>query len=146
MDPPTPNCNEALIRRLWDVFAAGHDDPGAAIDPFLGPDYVHRFDTDAQFTRSQYQQAVNVFYRAFPDLHYRIVDLVATGDEVVVRYEATGTHKADFFGFPATGRSVRYGGVYWYKIDGDVIAEDYEFWDGKKFHVQLGLPVPGLGS
>lgn len=139
-----PKGNEDLVRELWGVFAGRHEKPSAEVGRFLSASYVHRFDTQAVFSREQYLQAVDVFYSAFPDLHYVIEELIATDDQVVVRYEATGTHRAEFFGFPATGRAVRYGGVFWYRIEGNLIAEDYEFWDGKGFHAQLGLKIPGL--
>jgi predicted ester cyclase len=66
----------------------------------LAPGYVRRFDTDGVLDRAQCLEAVGVFYRAFPDLIYRIEDLIAEGDRVVVRYVARGTHTGDFFGHP----------------------------------------------
>lgn len=65
----------------------------------------------------------------------------------MVRYHATGTHKADFFGLPATGKSVTYGGVFIYRLADGLIQEDWEHWDGKGFHLQLGLlTVPERGG
>jgi predicted ester cyclase len=43
-----------------------------------------------------------VFLPAFPDLRIAVEGTVAEGDEVVVRWSATGTHLGDGLGFPAT--------------------------------------------
>jgi len=43
---------------------------------------------------------------AFPDLAMTPEDVIDGGDKVVARVRFTGTHKAEFMGMPATGRSV----------------------------------------
>jgi predicted ester cyclase len=47
-----------------------------------------------------------MFYAAFPDIHFRVDDLLAEGDLVAARVTVTGTHQGEFMGIPATGRSV----------------------------------------
>jgi steroid delta-isomerase-like uncharacterized protein len=47
---------------------------------------------------------------AFPDMHWSVEEQIAEGDKVVTRFEWTGTHRAEFFGVPATGRSVKVWG------------------------------------
>ena len=44
---------------------------------------------------------------AFPDMHWSVHEQIAEEDKVVTRFEWTGTHRAEFFGVPATGRSVK---------------------------------------
>src|SRR5262249_31585975 len=44
--------------------------------------------------------------QAFPDLKVNIDSIVAEGDQVVVRWTATGTHQNEFLGTPPTGRKV----------------------------------------
>ena len=43
---------------------------------------------------------------AFPDLRMDPEDVLASGDKVVARVRATGTHEGEFMGMPATGKSV----------------------------------------
>src|SRR5689334_7386316 len=47
---------------------------------------------------------------AFPDIQYKLEDVVAEGDRVFVRWHWTGTHKATFRGpggvYPATGAHI----------------------------------------
>src|SRR5262245_36466934 len=57
------------------------------------------------------ERSHSVFLAAFPDLRLTIEGTVAEGDEVVVRWSATGTHAGDSLGFPATGRNVTFRGM-----------------------------------
>lgn len=47
---------------------------------------------------------MQMYVKAFPDLHFAIDQMIAAGDYVVTRYTATGTHKGDRAGIPPTGR------------------------------------------
>lgn len=48
---------------------------------------------------------------AFPDLHFSVEEQIAEGDKVLTRFEWTGTHRSDFLGIPATGRSEKFWGM-----------------------------------
>jgi len=48
---------------------------------------------------------------AFPDAHIEPAMLVADDEHVCVAYKLTGTHKGDFQGIAATGRSIDVRGV-----------------------------------
>jgi len=63
------------------------------------------------------------FHDAFPDLHITLDDVIAAGDRVAARWTATGTHRGDFAGISATGRSVRWGGIDFYRLDEGMIVE-----------------------
>jgi steroid delta-isomerase-like uncharacterized protein len=56
------------------------------------------------------KDGVMAFFRmylgAFPDLRMNAEDVIASGDKVVARVRATGTHEGDLLGMPATGRQV----------------------------------------
>jgi predicted ester cyclase len=45
--------------------------------------------------------------KSVPDLKWQIKDVLVSGDEVIVRGEATGTPSGEFFGAPHGGRSFR---------------------------------------
>lgn len=60
---------------------------------------------------------------AFPDLAVRTEDMVAEGDRVAVRAVWTGTHLGAFRTLSATGRSVRFEGMVFWRLEGERIAE-----------------------
>jgi len=49
-----------------------------------------------------------IFRPAFPDAKVVIHDLVAEGDKVVAYKSYEGTHKGEFMGIPATGKSISF--------------------------------------
>ncbi|MEU5937905.1 ester cyclase [Micromonospora sp. NPDC047548] len=54
---------------------------------------------------------------AFPDLRYKIVDVVASGDRVAVRWRAAGTQAGRFGPVPPTGQVVSYSGATFLRFD-----------------------------
>ncbi|MEU8168257.1 ester cyclase [Micromonospora sp. NPDC049004] len=54
---------------------------------------------------------------AFPDLRYKIVDVVAAGERVAVHWRAAGTHAGQFGPVPPTGQVVSYSGATFLRFD-----------------------------
>jgi len=44
------------------------------------------------------RQAIAMYFKAFPDLHFEVEQIITSGDYVVGRWRATGTHKGEFNG------------------------------------------------
>jgi steroid delta-isomerase-like uncharacterized protein len=51
------------------------------------------------------------FRAAFPDMHWTVEEQIQEGEKVVTRFVWSGTHRAEFFGVPATGRRVSVWGM-----------------------------------
>jgi predicted ester cyclase len=79
---------------------------------------------------------------AFPDLRYEIVDLVAEGDLVARRFEATGTHLGEWLGTPPTGRRVRVAGLAIDRIAAGKLAETWNNVDLFGLLRQIGAIEP----
>lgn len=61
-------------------------------------------------------------FKAFPDLHYTIDQMVAEGDKVVVQVTARGTYKGEFWGYPASNNKIKLSEVFFYTLrDGKII-------------------------
>ncbi|WP_442485619.1 ester cyclase [Aeoliella sp. SH292] len=75
---------------------------------------------------------------AFPDIHWAVEEQIAEGDKVVTRFEWTGTHQAEFFGVPATGRSVKVWGVVIDRFEGTKIKDTRIIMDALGLMAQLG--------
>jgi steroid delta-isomerase-like uncharacterized protein len=67
--------------------------------------------------------------QAIPDLHFTLEDVLARGDEAVVRWLATGTHAGDGLGVPPSGRPVRLRGMTWLVFRDGKISEGWDCWD-----------------
>jgi steroid delta-isomerase-like uncharacterized protein len=92
-------------------------------------------------------EGVRQFYTmlrdAFPDLHFTIEDQIASGDRVVTRWTASGTHRGDFQGIAPTGRQVRVSGVDIDRIVDGKVVECWPIADYLYLLQQLGVvPAP----
>jgi len=76
-----------------------------------------------------------------PDFHTQIDDLIAEGDKVAARVTMTGTHTGDFYGIPATGRSVNFTGMYIARIKNGKIVEHWGEEDALTLMRQLGFTL-----
>ena len=104
--------NVALARRWFDE--VWNQRREQTIDELLAPDSVVHGDVGTltgpdEFRAKQYVP----FTAAFPDIRVVVEDAIDHGDQVVVRWSATGTHTGDGFGFAATGRTVTFRGITW---------------------------------
>ena len=61
-------------------------------------------------------------YAAFPDILYGIEDVIESGEKVALRWQGAATHRGEYLGVPATGRSVRYGGITLFERKGERIS------------------------
>jgi steroid delta-isomerase-like uncharacterized protein len=88
-------------------------------------------------------------FRAVPDFAMKVVDLVADGDKVVVRWHLTGTFSGDarFEGALATGESLDVSGSDMLTVrDGKIVHND-AYMNGMQIARQLGvLPPQGSGQ
>ena len=81
----------------------------------------------------------------FPDVRHTIEDVVASGDFVVIRFQAEGTHDGEFQGLAPTGRHARWSGINMFRIECGRIAEEWSEVDGLGRLRQLGAvatPAP----
>lgn len=61
--------------------------------------------------------------QAFPDMQVNIDSMVAEGDKVVVRWTANATHRGEFLGTAATGRSVPFSSTDIFTVkDGKIVS------------------------
>ena len=136
----TVAANVALVRSTLDAFNQGDFDTCVAR---LSPDFVMNLAGLPPIPGPQvWRQGVDVIKHAFPDLHARIDDVVAAGDEVAVRLTFRGTHKGDYLGLPATGRAIEYVSHEFYRIVDGLITEEWICSDNAALTAQLTTPAP----
>jgi steroid delta-isomerase-like uncharacterized protein len=94
----------ATTRRLYDLINAGDIDGFGAL---LADDFVdHEELPGLAPTKDGVVAFFRMYVAAFPDLRMVPEDVIASGDKVVARVRATGTHKGAFLGLSPTGRRV----------------------------------------
>jgi predicted ester cyclase len=88
-----------------------------------------------------------MFRAAFPGLTYTVEEVIAEGDRVVQRSNASGTMKGDFLGMPATGKKANWSETHIVRVKDGKIIEHWASVDQLSMLQQLGLaPMPGQGG
>jgi steroid delta-isomerase-like uncharacterized protein len=109
------------------------------LDRLLSPDYVG---AQGENGPEAFRRTVVGLRTAFPDIHYAVNDVVAEGDKVAVRWRWSGTHKAAFRMFAATGKSMTNTGTAIFQLrDGKIVAASIET-DRLGFLQQLDIVPP----
>jgi predicted ester cyclase len=71
------------------------------------------------------KQVARDLFRAFPDYHVTINDMVVEGDKVAVYWTGRGTHQGEWQGIAPTGRQISVDGVdIEYLSDGKIVNEE----------------------
>lgn len=79
---------------------------------------------------------------ALPDLKNTELDIVADGDNVIVRAVVEATHKGNLLGFPATNRRVKWDAIDWYRVSNGKIVEEWASEDSLKILADIGAYTP----
>lgn len=101
------------------------------------------------------RDALDTVRAAFPDHRYEVLEVVADADKMLlsVRLRCTGTHEADLFGIPPSGKTATWTESRYVKVvptddeDAAFPVKTKEHWaiiDGLAMMTQLGhVPPPG---
>jgi len=139
-DPLEANrsANKALVRRyLSDVLGAGHLD---LLDQLLAPDFV---DSSAgapkdvhgpEVIRAAQQRARDIF----PEVEYKVDDLIAEGDKVVARYTVRATSRGSE---SSPGKPIEVTGITVFRIADGKIREAWIVNDQIEMFLQLGYTL-----
>jgi len=136
--------NKAIIRRLSEA----EDKRNLWIlDELMAPDFIEGRNTPFELRGPKgYKQFATMLFKAFPDWHETIEDIIAEGDKVWVHLNATATHTGEwnFLGvtLTPTGKKITYTAVnIWRVVDGKIV-ERKSVRDLLAFLTQLGLFKP----
>jgi len=130
--------NSVTQRRLYGLLNAGDIEGFGAL---LADGFVEHEETPGFApTKDGVMEFFRMYRAAFPDLQMSSEDVVASGDKVVTRVRATGTHRGEFMGMPATGNSfdVQLIDIMRYDEEG-LVAEHWGVVDMLAMMQQLGV-------
>ena len=132
----------ATLRRFYDLLSAGDIDGFGAL---LADDFVEHEETPGLApTKDGVLEFFRMYRAAFPDLRMDPEDVLASGDKVVARVRATGTHRGEFMGMPPTGKSIDVQLIDILRFDDDGRArEHWGVFDVMAMMQQLGVVPEG---
>lgn len=135
------NDNSTIVKNFVDtVLTKGEIDSS---DQFFWEDMVEQVPLPGQGPGlNGLKDVLRGMRAAFPDMHWTVEEQIAEGDKVVTRFEWTGTHRAEFFGVPATGRPVKVWGIVIDRLDGGKIKDTRIIMDALGLMMQLGVFPP----
>ncbi len=93
-----------------------------------------------------YAAYMQVYYDAFPDLHFELTHKVAQGDVVIVNWMGTGTHDGPLRmpngdSLPATGKKGTNFGSSTFEFDNDKVVRSSTYFDTATMLAQLGVAL-----
>jgi steroid delta-isomerase-like uncharacterized protein len=133
----------AAMKRLYELINAGD------IDGFgdqLADDFVEHDEAPGmEPTREGVKQLFQMYRASFPDMRMEVEEVLPSGDKVVGRIRATGTHTGEaFMGLPASGKSVDVQLIDITRFDDDGLAhEHWGVFDALGLMQQLGA-IPAM--
>ncbi len=90
---------------------------------------------------------IRTWRTAFPDGRMEIDDLIVEGDTVAIRNTWYGTHEAEFYGVPPSGKKVAVTSVGLDRVQDGLVTEGWGELDMVGMMQQMGaLPVVGPGA
>lgn len=123
----------------------------AVFDEMFSPDFVSYGGAGFQDLNGAeaFRQLYIQFIGTFPDLNFRVENLIADGNLCGVYGTLSGTHKGNFMGFaPPTGKRITWTGTAIFRFDGQGLVDArWQEWDGLSVMQQMGVvPAPPGGE
>jgi steroid delta-isomerase-like uncharacterized protein len=135
-----PSANALLARRWFDeVWNARNDE---TVTELLDPNIVGQMEGVDVRSPEDFLKARAGLLDGFPDLQVTVEDVVAEGDNVVVRWSASGTHKGAGLGIPPSKRRVSFRGMSWIVFSNGRIVKGWDSWNLGQLFAQLTAPQP----
>ena len=86
-----------------------------------------------------YEALIGTYRTAMPDMEVRIVETVAEGDRVAMRFTTKGTHEGELMGIEPTGTEVEGEGLAIAHFEDGKVVEVWEYADQLDLLQQLGV-------
>ncbi len=117
-----------------------------AIDRLAEPSAFTHLETGTGRGLAAFRKVREELLVGLPDMRVEIEDLVVQGENEVVRWRASGTHRGPFMGIEASGRLVVFEGMTWLKVRQGRIYEGWDRWNFGGFLAQLSAVAPVSGD
>ncbi|WP_326686537.1 MULTISPECIES: ester cyclase [unclassified Streptomyces] len=109
------------IRRLYKALEAGDVD---VADELFTDDFVTSEGRHQNVRGPQgFKDAIRGVHSAYTDPTFEILDMVAEGDAVTLRWRMRATHTGELMGVPPTGRQISMEAFALFRFTGDRVSE-----------------------
>ena len=129
----------ALLARRW-FQEVWNEKKDATVTELLDPNIVGFMEGVDVRSPDDFLRARAGLLDAFPDLTVTVDDVVSEGDNVVVRWSASGTHKGAGLGIPPSRRRVSFRGMSWIVFANGRIVKGWDSWNLGQLFAQLTAP------
>ena len=92
-----------------------------------------------QHGRESVREMLVRYWKAFPDLRFRVTDTVAEGDRIAISWSAEGTHQGSIMNIPPTGHKVHISGVSIIEVKDGLVTRGQYNWDLAGMLRHMGL-------
>lgn len=134
---------KALVRCWYKGWNLGKAAALAVMDETCATNYVTHagIGPDIHGLKDNKQDTCEVF-KAFPNIHLTIDDILVEGNKVVTRWTLIGTQKGEFMGHPPTHKKVAVWGITIDRVAKGKFVESWIRYDNLGFMQQLGIVPP----
>lgn len=129
------DANVTTAMKFYEVY---NDHKLDLLDEILAADYVGHVNGHDIAGAQAAKGFIGAFINGFPDTHYTVHDTITSGDKVVTRWTATGTHQAAFLGMEATNKPINITGITIFEVVDGKIKQLWNNWDAFGMMQQLG--------
>ena len=91
---------------------------------------LHSIEAQAEFLK--------YLFKAFPDIHYTVGDIIGEGDKIAMRLTLSATHKDEFWGYKASGNRINYlSEIFFFRFTNGKVVESWVQFDLHNLFRQL---------
>ena len=130
--------NKEIVRRRWYQELWDNWNVSTAEELFTSDYRLHLPGIPTSMDREATKAVVKMFSVSFPDLRHTVDEIIAEGSTVAARWTVRGTHRGDFQGIAATGKSVTLSGMTVHHMENGKILETWLTFDNQELLQQLG--------
>lgn len=126
--------NKAVIRKLYDESFNKRN--LALLEELISPEYIGVGDSRGP---QGFGEAARALVAAFPDIQWKVQELLAEGDKVFIWWKVEGKQTGVFQGIAPTGKTVSSDGMAIYTLADGLVTQTRVFTDRLGFLQQLGV-------
>ena len=141
-DRATISRTYSTVSRIYEeIFNAGNLEQ---VDTLIAAEYIDHnpIGPGGKSGIEGFKQTVRALRFAFPDLRFKVQQMIVNGDTVVARTTMEGTHKNSFMGVDPTDKPVTVSGFDIFRIADGVVVERWGTLDGLTLMQQMDVFIP----